>query len=197
VKYVIFLDIDGVLNSRGYFYTDLKYREYEKAMPDMAHRVDTKRFMRLNLDPSAVRNLRFLLEKLPEDKEIWISSSWGMAFSLAEIKSALKVRGLGEFVKYVRDVTPRKMSSWRCNEIGWALEEVAETYKGPVRWVSIDDNPPLPQNYLETVIYRNKMFKVEYNPEFTTSKQNGLTYTDTLDILTMLVPGFKPKMEPL
>lgn len=205
VKYVVFLDIDGVLNSRGYFYTDKNYQKYHATMSDMAHRTDTKNFMKMNLDPAALRNLDFLMRSLPANKEIWISSSWGRAFSLSQIKAAFRSRGFRELAKLIKDITPRKMSSYRCNEINWGLDEILENDPKitNIRWVSIDDNYVFSswgvkkQGYLYDVVYREKKVIVEYDPEYEVNKQNGLTYTDTLAILTMMIPGFKPKMEPL
>jgi hypothetical protein len=192
-KYVIFLDIDGVLNSKGYFRTDRKYLEYHKIMSDVAYRTDTKRFMRMNLDIASLRNLRFLMNSLPKNKQIIISSSWGKVFTLNQIKYAFRQKGFNDLAKLIKSITPRKMSSYRCNEVGWALSKVLENKKftGNIRWITVDDCGIFSNSYLETVIYENDRLKVEYNPEYQINGQDGLLYTDALQILTMLIPAFR------
>jgi len=107
VKPAIFLDFDGVLATRETYHA---YRAQHGCQPECvsAELLCPRRVGLLETIRSAT-NARIVL-----------STSWAMQApveSIAAWLSALGLCGLGDI-----DVTPRKMSSYRINEIRWWLE---------------------------------------------------------------------------
>lgn len=83
---LIFLDIDGVLNSERWKVerTVLGDRGYREAWKDKAER---------GLDPDAVGRLSYLIERTRA--RIVVTSSWRKEFSLTHLDRMLRYRGLG------------------------------------------------------------------------------------------------------
>ncbi len=119
---IIFLDIDGVLNSDAWF-TKLSENKmiYFSVVRD--------------LDKDAVKILNRIIKE--SGAKIVISSSWRLMFTLDEIKTVLKDNGF-EFVNEIIDITPKRHTfpSRRGNEIQeWIT---VNQFKGP--FVIIDDD---------------------------------------------------------
>lgn len=85
---IIFLDIDGVLNSTLYHKNPL-YQQQVKALEDPTDR-HTRQL--LSIDPQAVEVLNGLIEKT--GAKIVISSTWRQSNTLEELKAILFERGL-------------------------------------------------------------------------------------------------------
>lgn len=191
-KAVIFLDIDGVLNSTGYFKTNLDYLE-DKGMGFYLDSPESRlKFMVTHLDGGLVRNLNYMLTALELkgfDFQIQISSSWRKQFSVDEIAEALWWKGLDyEYRQRVVGKTPWKMSSQRQNEIHWALEEIVEDQKlkpQELRVVVLDDIPVFQQTYLEFLKGRGFEDVIELNTDDT----DGLIFSKALEFTRRITSG--------
>jgi len=136
-KKILFLDFDGVLNSIGFFLST------EKTV-DMF--LDVKTTFRSNMDIHNVKLLNYILDQVPE-LQIIISSSWGKRYTLPEIRKGLKYVGLKkEYAKRIISITPKKMSSWRCHEVKWAVDDLVEEGWTVDKWLTLDDNPIFPES---------------------------------------------------
>lgn len=100
---LLFLDIDGVLNSTqsAHYYMRLKQQAYEEFCP------------------IAVSNLNYIIDKIP-DLKIVISSSWRIGKDFEHLKTVL--HSLGVNVKPIIDMTPIVFSGDRGHEISMWLE---------------------------------------------------------------------------
>lgn len=111
---VIFLDIDGpMIPLRAYF------------LPDQTSPVSV-------FDPCATS----LLLRLIKDSgaQIVISSTWGL-HGYGQCADLLKRNGIDPALMHKDWITPRKMSSYRVNEIQWWLDRHPEV----THYVAIDD----------------------------------------------------------
>ena len=175
-KKILFLDFDGVLNSVAYFLTT------EKTV-DMF--LDVKQTFKGNLDPHNVKIINYILEQVP-DLEIIISSSWGSMYKLPEIRMGLKYAGLKkEHTKRIISITPRKMSSYRCNEVVWAVEQLQDKGWTLDKWLTLDDTSIFPT-------YNPDDYYGKYaDREIKTSKLYGVTIGDAWQIIKYFKPEFK------
>jgi len=175
-KKILFLDFDGVLNSIAYFLSTPK-------TVDMF--LDVKTTFKGNLDPHNVKIINYILEQVPE-LEIIISSSWGHMYRLPEIRKGLKYAGLKkEHAKRIISITPRKMSSLRCNEVVWAVRDLQEEGWTCEEWLTLDDTSIFPD-------YGPEDFYGKYiNREIKTSKMTGVQIGDAWQIIKYFKPNFK------
>jgi hypothetical protein len=101
---VIFLDFDGVLNSREWFIKNQKMIQSRKSILTRS---------REQLDPAAVKLVSdFALEK---DADTVISSTWRRLHTLKEINAMLKARGWQARLPF--DVTPKTDEGFRGDEV--------------------------------------------------------------------------------
>jgi len=91
---VLFLDIDGVLNSREWFASQPERVRGYSMFDDRA-----------DLDPKAVRTLKTLFKELPNTKMV-VSSSWRIGRSLEDLKLLLP-----DFADYIIGRTPDSMQN--------------------------------------------------------------------------------------
>lgn len=166
---IIFLDIDGVLNSEQYFSS----KEYTKACEDIGIKnsfsqdvIDKAPY--LLLDPVKINILNYLVEK--SYASIVLSSSWRLKYSINEVNDFLKIRG-SNFC--IIDSTPIKMSY--CNretEINLFLSSLKEYKKiVPESFAILDDNN----------------FFYNYTKQFVhVSDKTGLTISDVVQALSIL-----------
>lgn len=123
---IIFLDIDGVLNSADYFERTHDEREgINRSAAD---------FWQWMFDPDAVTVLNTIIQKT--DAKCVLSSSWRHAHTLADVRGLLKGRG---FIGSLIDKTPKRAPNppyRRGNEIQAWLAEHPEVKK----FVILDDD---------------------------------------------------------
>ncbi len=135
---VIFLDIDGVLNSRN-----STFIEDQKNLPGFSDYTDTKEgkalllFHRDRLDKNSIMCLNYILEKVP-DLQIIVHSTWTIYYSIEEVQAALEHMGLTK--GRIIGTTPKKFSSEKIHEIGWARQDFEEDYKEPLEKYLIIEN---------------------------------------------------------
>lgn len=113
----VFLDMDGVMNSRRYMQSTT---EWDIWRPETM------------LDPAAVALLNVIVE--PSDVRVVISSTWRRIFSSGEIAAALAKRGFA-YPKKIVGATPRLLGP-RSEEIAAWLKE----HPGVVSYVILDDD---------------------------------------------------------
>ena len=140
---IIFLDIDGVLNSDVYMASDEYFNSCKDAgiKDHRSYEVVTKAH-HLHLDPSAVKLLNSLVEKT--EAKVVLSSTWRLIYSLEDLNAMLTRRGA---TFEVTDKTPSKMS-FRLREFD-VQEYLSDLkhYKGvvPESFVILDDLPQFPE----------------------------------------------------
>ena len=140
---ILFLDIDGVLNSDVYMASD----EYYNACKDAgiknhrSYEVVTKAH-HLHIDPAGVKLLNDLIAK--SGVKVVLSSTWRIRYSLEEMNAMLQGRGA---TFEVTDATPVKMS-WRPrgSEVAEYLRDLEEE-EGivPEAFVILDDRDEFPK----------------------------------------------------
>ncbi len=128
---VLFLDIDGVLNSRGYV-------ERAGWQPPLGSRDDLH-----IIDPLAVALLDEVLEATGAC--VVISSSWRVTYSLEALRSMLEQRGLGGRVV---GVTPELAGRQRSREIGQWLAGRSDVDAFAI----VDDNDDAGVGYAERFV---------------------------------------------
>lgn len=130
---VLFCDFDGVLNSKQHF---LAIASKKIKGADTLN--DANLFaMKRDINPNNIWVLDYILKQVP-DLKIVISSAWGAHYSISEFKELFKIFKLDH--KRLIGITPRKISSSRCNEINWWIAEYEETHHDKVDWVAVDDH---------------------------------------------------------
>jgi hypothetical protein len=119
-KQILFLDIDGVLNTDSFLKENWKGRD----VPDYSIYIQTELVSELNRILSSSQHVKVV-----------IHSSWGRALSLEQITSALVSKGFAH-AKRVLGVTPKKFSSHKLHEIGLWLSDNPKTEE----FLVIDDD---------------------------------------------------------
>lgn len=146
---VVFLDIDGVLNSDRYSRELAREREPKRFAQGRGVDLCTQP-IEDQIDPVAVARLNGLTERFRA--AVVIASSWRRHFTVAQIRAALAARGMtahvlgsvpdrGSFLPEVRDVSSRA-----ANISHWLLDH------STCAWVVLDDAPrasPLPENQVQ------------------------------------------------
>jgi hypothetical protein len=126
---VVFLDIDGVLNS---------FQSIEAARRIKSNRQDS---IGVNEDcfcPMAISNLNTLFEDI---HNLWgvVSSTWRKQYDIEQIRNFLSMAGF-LYPWKIFDRTPTHLSNYyRGNEIYWWLSDHAEEYEVN-SFVILDDN---------------------------------------------------------
>lgn len=120
---LIFLDIDGVLNSAAFIAEATK--GVGVSVVDGAFDATT------HLDPARIARLNRLIEAARA--AVVLSSSWRLLFGLEKTQASLRQRG---FVHELADVTPRILGTDRHAEIKAYLS----TLRSPLSFVVLDDD---------------------------------------------------------
>lgn len=131
---ILFLDIDGVLNSAQS--NEMYYRQFLEA-PEPKRR---SLLRREEFCPIACSNLRRVLREVP-DLKIIISSSWRIGRTLAELRTVLEKIGVES--DRILDVTPRIHNEDRGIEIQeWLSRTDSNSLLMPVveQFVIVDDD---------------------------------------------------------
>lgn len=165
---ILFLDFDGVLNSKQHI---LAIKGKEIPGQDNPDEADLE-CMKFNTNSNNIWCLKYIMDKVP-DLKIVLSTSWRNHFDMEQFKELFKFYGLDG--KRIIGKTPKKFSSERHSEIGWWLED--NNFIG--RWIALDDHP----------IY-NLDDSNKYN-EILTDPWVGLTMNDAFIIIKRFNPNFE------
>jgi hypothetical protein len=165
---ILFLDIDGCLNSKQ----DILMQKEEKLKGAKTPDEADFEYMKAYTDPKNVWCLKYIMDKVP-DLAIVISSAWRNAFDMELFKELFKHYGLdGE---RIIGKTPKRFSSERVHEIHEWLDE----HKDIEKWLALDDHP---------VFNLEDCDKVN---ELLTDSWVGLTMQDAFKV----IKHFKPEYE--
>lgn len=139
---IIFLDIDGVLNSDIYMASDAYYNEVKAAgcKDHRGYEVVLKAH-HTHLDPAGIQLVNQLVEK--SDATVVLSSTWRIRYSIDEMNTMLRGRGA---TFWISDVTPAKMSyRRRQGDIREYLEDLKDLDGvEPEAFVILDDLDEFP-----------------------------------------------------
>jgi len=164
---VLFLDFDGVLNSKQHYLATKDFKIKGASSPDAA---DLLR-MKHDVNSNNMWVLGYILKQLPELK-IVISSAWGLHYDVEQFKELFRMFKLDD--SRILGITPRKMSSYRCNEVRWWLADNPDV----TNWITVDDHT---------------IFQIE-DPEklneYTTDSWIGLTMRDAFKIIQHFNPSY-------
>lgn len=170
---VLFLDFDGVLNSKQHV---LAVKDVPVPGADTLSDADLFT-MKRETNANNMWVLGYILKQLP-DLKIVISSSWRNFFDLEQFKEIFKVYKLDE--TRIIDKTPKKMSSDRQHEIRMWLNEFEEINHKVPDWVALDDH-----------IIFDIMNDEEKAREFLTDGWVGVSMHDAFKIIEHFKPDFK------
>jgi len=165
---ILFLDVDGVLNSKQYFLATPKLSQSQlnsSSDPDLLS-------MKTYTNKNNMWCLGYLLENVP-DLKIVISSAWRNCYSLESFRELFKIYGLDG--NRIIDKTSKRLSSIRANEIYMWLED----NKGIEKWIALDDH---------TIFELGDLDKAN---EILTDNWVGLTMHETFKIIKHFNPDFK------
>lgn len=176
---IIFLDIDGVLNSRTSTICNevmtelLSIQDYiDEGVPkDEAY----LKFESDRLDKTQVNCLRYILKKMP-DAKIVIHSTWKNYFSLEELKNILSKYGIEK--SKILDVTKSKLTSNKCHDISSWLRSYHEQHLTIPKYVIFDDH-----NIDSSEWFPGKFIRV--------NSDNGLSYEHVVQALQILDSTYK------
>lgn len=126
---LLFLDIDGVLNSRAWYESRLVAMEQDaKAVIHSHERLGWE------FDPACVERLQKVVDAT--NCKIVVSSSWRIGNSLVSIRAYLLAKGLKKTTELI-DVTPQCASGFRGEEVWrWFADRGLE----PENYAIVDDD---------------------------------------------------------
>jgi len=165
---ILFLDFDGVLNSKQHFLMD-----EEKELPGQETLIMADfEFMKSGINANNMWCLKYILNNVP-DLKIVLSTSWRTHFEIEQFKELFKHYGLdGE---RIIGKTPKKFSSERMHEIHLWLEDNKDVKK----WIALDDHAVF---NLEDPDKQNEVL---------TDSWNGLTMNEAFKIIKHFKPDFE------
>lgn len=161
---LIFLDIDGVLNSEGFYHSRDFVRRDKEFLNDRIKAYEQ------NLDPRAIDYLNMIINRT--DAEIILSSSWRWQNNPQGNENtniALQNKGLK---KRFIDITPRFAGDLRGNEIKAFLEEFEKTHEVE-NYVILDDDVDMLDEQKEHFV--------------NTDWHDGLTFKNAVDAANILL----------
>lgn len=166
---ILFLDFDGVLNSKLHF---LMQKEMPK-VPGADTLVDADLFrMKRDVNKNNMWALKYVLTNVP-DLKIVISSAWRNFYDMESFKELFEMFDMDG--KRIIGKTPKKFSSERIHEIHEYLDE----HKGITKWLALDDH---------VIFNLGDCDKVN---EVLTDSWVGLTMPDAVKIIKHFKPDFK------
>ena len=173
---VIFLDFDGVLNSKLHFLANADLPKISANTLSDADLFQMKRDVNVN----NMWTLGFILDQVP-DLKIVISSAWRLHYDIESFKELFKIFKLDD--TRIIGKTPKKLSSDRSHEIHLWLEEYKELHHKQVDFIAVDDH----------VIWN--LGDSHKKREVLTDSWVGLTMHDAFKIIKHFKPEFKePEM---
>lgn len=121
---IIFLDIDGVLNSNASHHY-WKQRGYLTNLEEAKH-----------LCPVAISNLNLLMKE-NQDLKICLSSAWRKVFGMNETKRVLHLMGF----KYIEKLVSQTLQTFGSRPRGHEVQEWLEDHPGFENFIVLDDKP--------------------------------------------------------
>src|SRR6476620_3382199 len=153
---VIFLDIDGVLNSEEFF-----VRKHEEKGAEAVNEEMRTHWPLSEICPKLVSNLNKLVEQT--DAKIVVSSTWRHGRSIEELQSILDGVGFkGEVVDKTPDLN-RKLN--RDVDRGEEIEDWLVSNRGVKSFVILDDDGDMLDEQLDCFVHTS--FKTGLNEECT------------------------------
>lgn len=137
MRYLLFLDIDGVLNTEEHL---------RVVSPTW-----TKDGIHKLLRQENIGALNQLFDGLPATTKYIVHSHWSRRFDIKEINGALKKAGF-RYTRRSSGTTPKKLSSAKIHEVSWALDNI----KTDVFYILIDDESGF--EYLEQRVEQKGIF---------------------------------------
>lgn len=179
---VLFLDFDGVLNSKQHI---LATKDKDAPGRNTLKGADFE-FMKKNVNANNMWCLKYILDNVP-DLQIVLSTSWRSHFEMDQFKELFKEFGLDE--SRLIGKTPKKFTSERIHEIHMWLDDTTEAEydengkainrKVEVDWMAVDDH----------VIFN--LEDPDKQRELLTDSWVGLTLPDAIKIIRHFKPDFK------
>ncbi|MGH7974815.1 MAG: HAD domain-containing protein [bacterium] len=168
---ILFLDMDGVCNSKQHFMM-IKHIE----VPPAETLSDADLFMmKLTTNANNMWVLKYILEQVP-DLKIVISSAWRLHYQMDSFTELFKIYGLP--TDRIIDKTPKKFSSERVHEIHMWLDDYKENHGHEVDWIALDDH----------VIFN--LEDPDKKREFLTEPWAGVTMKDAFAIIKHFKPQY-------
>lgn len=149
---VIFLDFDGVLNSRQSFAFWHRKRDQEKWEKQMyeSWTGTLHEYLAQEFCPIATSNMELLIERVPEVK-IVVSSTWRILNDVPALKKILEP--FPTVARRIIDVTPRAASRVRGEEIKTWLDNHPEV----TGYVIIDDDSDMLDEQRERFVHTSNL----------------------------------------
>ena len=169
---ILFLDVDGVLNSKQLF---LANKDKKIVGKDTLEKADFE-YMKEATSAHNFWCLKYVLDTVP-DLKIVLSSAWRNHFEMEQFKELFKHYGLdGE---KIIDKTPRRFTSERMHEIHMYLDDKRDEGITDIKWAAIDDH---------VIFNLEDPDKVN---EYLTDPWIGMTMQDAFKIIKHFKPDFK------
>ena len=141
---VIFLDIDGVLNSE-------EFAIWCSEFPDFIREGGSNW-----VDPNAVKMIVYLCEK--HDVKLVISSSWRIFDTYNTIEYFKRYRDLIPLCNYIVGVTPRSMDDRIWESRGEEIQQYLDTHPEVENYVIVDDDNDMLESQKDHFVRCNYMF---------------------------------------
>jgi hypothetical protein len=169
---VLFLDFDGVLNSRQHFLATAGFK-----VPGADTLSDANLFkMKNDINRNNIWVLGYILDQVP-DLKIVISSAWRMFYDMEDFNELFKIFKLDP--TRIIGKTPKKFSSERHTEIKMWLDDWTEINHKQVDFLAVDDH----------VIW--DLMQEFKDREILTDPWVGLSMHDAFKIIKHFYPEYK------
>lgn len=165
---VLFLDFDGVLNSRQHL---LMIKHEPEPTADDPETADFLIMVDM-LNKNNVWCLKYIMEKVP-DLKIVLSTAWRTQFSMENFVKLFNHYGLDG--SRIIGMTPKKMSSVRCEEVRMWMADNA--FSGT--WALVDDH----------VVF--DLQDSHRSHELNTNAWTGMTLEDAFELIHRFDPTFE------
>lgn len=165
---ILFLDIDGVLNSKQLFLM----RKGCEISSNKAEFEEDIEYMKAYTDPNNMWCLKYILDNVP-DLSVVLSTSWRNLFDMEAFRELFQHYGLD--ANRIIGKTPQRLSSERVHEIHMYLDD----NKDITKWAVLDDH----------VIFN--LEDVDKANEFLTDSWIGLMMIDAFKIIRHFNLEFK------
>jgi len=197
VRYVLFLDMDGVLNSHFHAVSEDRFPRPQYPLgADDTHEADMQRMI-YEVDPRLLWNLGFVAKHVP-DLEIVISSTWRNHFKLEQFQELFKRLGYPNL--QVIGFTPNVAEGQKLSERVPRIAQIDQYRKdNNLEWsdcVILDDHSVAPnENYNADIPSRWMPEDKKWQERFVqTDGRDGFIYSRSWDVIAKFIgwEAFKP-----